>query len=89
MCRQLHTYSKRRTNLYNKKTDTIDSISAANQQIHELRSKIQGLESQVEMQKKIIAEEPAMRYKAWQQLADARKESTTIEYETTDFLTGR
>ena len=50
--------------MYKKKTDTFDSLSAANQQIHELRSKIQGLESQVEMQKKIIAEETEMRYKA-------------------------
>lgn len=76
--------------MYNKETDTFDSLSAANQQIHELRSKIQGLESQVEMQKKIIAEETEMRYKAWKQLADAKKESkTTTDYDTTDFLTGR
>ena len=42
------------------------------------------------MQKKIIAEETEMRYKAWKQLADAKKESKiTTDYDTTDFLTGR
>ena len=75
--------------MYNQTTDSYDSLSSANQKIHELRSKILELESQIAMQQKMISEETAMRYKAWKQLADFQKEASNAGYDSADIITGR
>jgi len=59
--------------LYNPVTDKNDSLASANQVIHEQRERIHSLESQVDLLKRTVAEETAMRYKAWTMLADAKK----------------
>jgi hypothetical protein len=41
------------------------------------------------MQHKMIAEETAMRYKAWKQLADFQKEASNSGYDSADIITGR
>jgi hypothetical protein len=75
VCRQLHTYFYNLENtLYNKTTDTYDSLSSANQQIHLQRQKIQELEAQVALLERIVAEETEMKYKAWQRTAEVTKE---------------
>lgn len=87
---KLHTYFLYwRTHLYNETTDSYDSLSSANQRIHELRDQIRDLESQIAMQHKMIAEETAMRYKAWKQLADFQKEASNSGYDSADIITGR
>ena len=77
MCRQLHTYFLNlEKELYNKTTETYDSLSSANQQIHVQRQKIQDLESQVALLERTVAEEVEMKYKAWQRTAEFQKELT-------------
>ncbi len=75
--------------MYNETTDRYDSLSSANQKIHELRDKIRELESQIAIQQRMLSEETAMRYKAWQQLADFQKESSNAGYDSADIITGR
>ena len=78
MCRQLHTYFYKLENkLYNKTTDTYDSLSSANQQIHIQRQKIRELEGQVALLERIVAEETEMKYKAWQRTAEVLRNVNT------------
>lgn len=78
MCRQLHTYFYNLENkLYNKTTDTYDSLSSANQQIHLQRQKIQELEAQVALLERVVAEETEMKYKAWQRTAEVLRNVNT------------
>lgn len=78
MCRQLHTYFYNLENtLYNKTTDTYDSLSSANQQIHLQRQKIRELEGQVALLERIVAEETEMKYKAWQRTAEVLRNVNT------------
>lgn len=60
--------------LYNKTTDTYDSLSSANQQIHNQRKRIHDLEAQVALLERTVAEEVEMRYKAWQRQAEISKQ---------------
>lgn len=69
MCRRLHTYffySEKK--LYNNNTD--ESLSNANQTIHDQRTEIIGLKSTVEMLEKTVREEQEAKYKAWKRLAE-------------------
>lgn len=63
--------------MYNKTTDTYDSLSSANQQIHLQRQKIRELEGQVALLERIVAEETEMKYKAWQRTAEVLRNVNT------------
>lgn len=69
-----HIFNNPENTLYNKTTDTYDSLSSANQQIHKQREKIHALEAQIALLERTVAEEVAMRYKAWQRQAEISKQ---------------
>ena len=50
-----------------------DSLSVANQQIHEQRSKIIELECRVAMLETCVAEEQEQKYTAWKKLASVKE----------------
>ncbi len=52
---------------------SIDSLSVANQQIHEQRNKIIELESRVAMLETCVAEEQKQKYTAWKKLASVKE----------------
>lgn len=54
-------------------TPSIDSLSVANQQIHEQRNKIIELESKVAMLETCVAEEQEQKYTAWKKLASVKE----------------
>jgi hypothetical protein len=68
-----HIFYNLENTLYNKTTDTYDSLSSANQQIHIQRKKIHELEAQVALLERVVAEEVEMKYKAWQRTAEVTK----------------
>jgi uncharacterized protein YigA (DUF484 family) len=54
-------------------TPNNDSLSVANQQIHEQRNKIIELESRVAMLETCVAEEQEQKYTAWKKLASVKE----------------
>ena len=69
MWRRLHTYFFYSENkLYTNNAE--ESLSNANQTIHDQRTEINGLKSTVEMLEKTVREEQEAKYKAWKRLAE-------------------